>query len=158
MDQFSGRKHEWLSSEAKKVVVDDKTGEQLVSEFKYYPDWTYAEPTVFPGFSGDRGLLLPLGANYYAVSTALKEPISFGDRVFVLQYEVKLQEGLDCGGAYLKMFRAPIDGALRQFRPERVDDQTPFTIMFGPDRCGTTDKVAANLDMVYFRSILLCSI
>lgn len=67
----------------------------------------------------------------------------------VVQYEVKLQNGLECGGAcgysrsqtYLELLIATADMKLLQDSPEGIqakelNDKTPFTIMFGPDRCG----------------------
>lgn len=79
---------------------------------------------------------------YYAISRALANPLEFVTGTFVLQYEVKLQEGLDCGGAYIKLFRAPLgSSSYSVFHPDRVNDKSPFTIMFGPDRCGSSDKV-----------------
>ncbi len=49
---------------------------------------------------------------------------------------MRLQDGLDCGGAYLKLLTAETLGALDSF-----SNDTPYTIMFGPDKCGTTSKV-----------------
>jgi calnexin len=54
----------------------------------------------------------------------------------VFQYEVKLQSGLECGGAYVKLLTMDAN-----FDPKMFDDKTPFTIMFGPDRCGNTNQV-----------------
>ena len=53
-----------------------------------------------------------------------------------MQYEVNPQEGLDCGGAYLKLFTAS-----DSFTPESLNDKTPYTIMFGPDKCGANNKI-----------------
>lgn len=142
MEQFSDHKHAWVSSEARKVTLDERSEDKQVHEYTYSRDWTFAEPTVYPGLIGDRGMLLPTGGKHYSISTAFQEPLKFGDKPFVLQYEVKLQEGLECGGAYMKLFRAPSEGYMGKFRPERVDDRTPFSVMFGPDRCGDTDKVS----------------
>lgn len=59
-----------------------------------------------------------------------------------MQYEVKLQKGLECGGAYVKLLTEGEDGAAVGLRAgEEYTDKTPFTIMFGPDKCGTTNKV-----------------
>ena len=49
---------------------------------------------------------------------------------------MKFQNPHECGGAYLKLLTHSPD-----FDPEMVDDRTPYTIMFGPDKCGTTNKV-----------------
>jgi len=53
-----------------------------------------------------------------------------------VQYELQLKNGLSCGGAYLKLLTASKELALDGFHAS-----TPYTIMFGPDKCGTTDKV-----------------
>jgi len=58
------------------------------------------------------------------------------DLPLVIQYEVQLQEGLSCGGAYVKVYESSTSFNLHQVNPN-----TPYAIMFGPDRCGATDKV-----------------
>ena len=50
--------------------------------------------------------------------------------------ELRLQEGLDCGGGYIKLYEAS-----EAFNAADVNPNTPYIIMFGPDRCGATDKV-----------------
>jgi hypothetical protein len=42
-------------------------------------------------------------AAHHAISTLFPEPIDPKDKPLVVQYEVKLQKGLDCGGAYIKL-------------------------------------------------------
>lgn len=54
----------------------------------------------------------------------------------VLQYELKLAEGLTCGGAYLKFLNAT-----DEFDAEGLVEDTPYVVMFGPDKCGSTNKV-----------------
>lgn len=67
----------------------------------------------------------------------LAAPVSFDpDGSLVIQYDVTLTEGLICGGAYLKLLEKTESLDLTSF-----DDRTPFVIMFGPDKCGATDKV-----------------
>ena len=58
------------------------------------------------------------------------------DKDLVLQYEVALQDGLECGGAYLKFFTAD-----DSFDGSAMSEKTPYSVMFGPDKCGTTNKV-----------------
>ena len=53
----------------------------------------------------------------------------------MLQYEVAFQNGLDCGGGYVKLLSSAKDLDLRQ-----LTDKTPYTIMFGPDKCGSESK------------------
>ena len=53
------------------------------------------------------------------------------------RYEVKFQNGLECGGAYVKLLTESPEG----IQAQEFSDKTPYTIMFGPDKCGATNKV-----------------
>ncbi|KAK4772137.1 hypothetical protein SAY86_013912 [Trapa natans] len=85
----------------------------------------------------DYGLLVSEKARKYAIVKELDDAVSLNDGTVVLQYEVRLQNGLECGGAYLKYLR-PQDAG---WKPEEFDNECPYLIMFGPDKCGATDKV-----------------
>ena len=50
----------------------------------------------------DFGLLVSEVARKYAIVRELSEAIDPKDGLLVLQYEVHLQNGMECGGAYLK--------------------------------------------------------
>eukprot|EP00899_Mesostigma_viride_P026956 jgi/Mesvir1/7445/Mv19224-RA.1 len=105
-------------------------------------------PSADPKYSGkfgweastdteDKGLLVTSPARHYAISHVLPTPFKPNGGTTVLQYEVRLQNGLTCGGAYLKFLTH--DAA---FTPGAFTNESPYTIMFGPDRCGTdTNKV-----------------
>jgi calnexin len=81
-------------------------------------------------------LKVPHKARHYGISVALPEPVDPSQGV-VLQYDLKLPSaGLTCGGAYLKYVTAD-----PSFTPETLHDATPYTVMFGPDKCGATNKV-----------------
>ncbi|KAK9811492.1 hypothetical protein WJX72_004772 [[Myrmecia] bisecta] len=88
-----------------------------------------------PEGSTDEALKVPEKAKHYGISTKLDHPVDPA-KGLVLQYEVKLSEGLTCGGAYLKFVKASDD-----FDPESLEEATPYSIMFGPDKCGGTNKV-----------------
>lgn len=47
-----------------------------------------------------------------------------------------MQNGLECGGAYVKLLSKSDSLILEQFT-----DKTPYTIMFGPDKCGNDAKL-----------------
>lgn len=132
VEQFTpGWEKRWSPSRSSKL----QRGEE---EFKYEGEWRVEEPHVFSGIKGDKGLVLKSKAKQHAISTKLDEPITFdGTKPFVVQYEVKMQNGLSCGGAYIKLLRAG-EGDINA---EEFSDKTPYTIMFGPDRCGPTNKV-----------------
>ncbi|KAG6485590.1 hypothetical protein ZIOFF_054153 [Zingiber officinale] len=84
----------------------------------------------------DYGLLVSEQARKYAIVKELEEPVALKDGT-VLQFEVRLQNGLECGGAYLKYLRPQEAG----WTPKGFNNESPFTIMFGPDKCGSTNKV-----------------
>lgn len=122
-------KKKWVLSEAKKEGIDEDIA-------KYDGVWEVEAP-VRDGLNGDLGLVLKSKAKHAAVSAKLKKPFHFHDKPFVVQYEVLLQEGQECGGSYLKLLSADAStDDLRNFH-----DKTPYSIMFGPDKCGNDHKL-----------------
>ncbi|CAB4280380.1 unnamed protein product [Prunus armeniaca] len=85
----------------------------------------------------DYGLLVSEKAKKYAIVKELEKPVSLKDGTVVLQFETRLQNGLECGGAYLKYLRPQEAG----WEPKIFDNESPYSIMFGPDKCGLTNKV-----------------
>nr|GEY83344.1 calnexin homolog [Tanacetum cinerariifolium] len=85
----------------------------------------------------DYGLLVTQKARKYAIVRELNTPVEFNDGTVVLQFETRLQNGLLCGGAYLKYLQPQEAG----WTPKQFDNESPYSIMFGPDRCGGTDKI-----------------
>lgn len=84
---------------------------------------------------GDVGLLAALEAKKYGVSVSFPPITGEAGTPFIVQYEARFQDGLTCGGSYVKLFdRSSLE--VKDF-----DAETPYVIMFGPDRCGATDKV-----------------
>jgi calnexin len=83
---------------------------------------------------GDLGLAAKTPGAHSAISKKFKKALDPKNKPLVVQYEVKLQNGLECGGAYIKLLG-------KDFESERFDANTPYVIMFGPDRCGEVNKV-----------------
>lgn len=115
---------DWKISHAKK---DD--------EFAYVGKWNIEEPTVYPGFANDKGLVLKSPASHHAISYKLEEPFNNTGKNLVLQYEVKLQDGLECGGTYIKLLDYNFD------KDHEFNNDTPYQVMFGPDKCGSENKI-----------------
>jgi calnexin len=89
------------------------------------------------GWENDKGLSLTQEMKFYGIASQFPEALDTKGKDFVVQYELKLEEGLNCGGAYVKLPRAADSGNLSE-----MNNETPYTIMFGPDRCGSgNDKV-----------------
>lgn len=53
----------------------------------------------------------------------------------VIQFSVKHEQDLDCGGAYIKL----LPGG-KKFDADSFGGDTPYAVMFGPDVCGTSNK------------------
>ena len=45
-------------------------------------------------------------------------------------------DGLECGGAYMKLLQDN-----KALHAEEFSNASPYVIMFGPDKCGATNKV-----------------
>uniref|UniRef100_I2CQT1 Calnexin n=1 Tax=Nannochloropsis gaditana (strain CCMP526) TaxID=1093141 RepID=I2CQT1_NANGC len=89
-----------------------------------------------PGSPDESSLLLKEAMKHYGLATFFDEAQDFTDQALVFQYEVKMEEPLQCGGAYMKLLG---EGAVAA--PDALDNETPYVIMFGPDKCGATNKV-----------------
>eukprot|EP01025_Chloroclados_australasicus_P003704 TRINITY_DN10889_c0_g1_i2.p1 TRINITY_DN10889_c0_g1~~TRINITY_DN10889_c0_g1_i2.p1 ORF type:complete len:547 (+),score=99.63 TRINITY_DN10889_c0_g1_i2:150-1643(+) len=106
--------------------------------------WKHSEDDQYTGVAevdqpanwNDTGLKLPTLARHYGLAALTQSAID-PSKGLVIQYEVRAgPAGWSCGGAYLKFLTYEPD-----FKPEDLVQSTPYTIMFGPDKCGTTDKV-----------------
>jgi len=118
----------WTKSQAKKDGTDDQIA-------KYDGEWVI-EAALKEALSGDSGLVLKSKAKHAAVAARLKKPFKFDNDLLVVQYELNFQGGQDCGGGYIKLLSDSESMDLRQFT-----DKTPYTIMFGPDKCGSDSKL-----------------
>lgn len=75
--------------------------------------WIFSEKDYYQGVwklsksegHDDYGLLVSEKAKRYAIVKELDSVFSLTDGTVVLQFEVRLQNGLQCGGAYLKYLR-----------------------------------------------------
>lgn len=83
----------WVKSTAKK----DNT-----EEGKYNGEWSI-EPSSKTILRNDLGLVLKSKAKHAAVASRLVKPFVFADKPFIVQYEVQLQDGQECGGSYIKL-------------------------------------------------------
>ena len=79
----------------------------------------------------DYGLKTSTNFSYYGISAKLDKPFYSHGKSLYIQFAVRLEQidGMDCGGAYLKLFPSKID-------QKKLDGKTPYIFMFGPDICG----------------------
>jgi calnexin len=94
----------------------------------------FAIESTLEGFD-NTGLKVTEKAQYYGAATLIPT-IDPSKGKTVIQYELKAPEPIECGGAYMKFLTA--DDA---FKPAGLAEDTPYTVMFGPDVCGLTNKV-----------------
>uniref|UniRef100_A0A2K5ECS5 Calreticulin-3 n=1 Tax=Aotus nancymaae TaxID=37293 RepID=A0A2K5ECS5_AOTNA len=76
----------------------------------------------------DKGLQTTQNGRFYAISARFR-PFSNKGKTLVIQYTVKHEQKMDCGGGYIKVFPADID-------QKNLNEKSQYYIMFGPDICG----------------------
>ena len=77
----------------------------------------------------DRGIRTPTNSRSYALSAAFPT-FSNANKDLVVQFSLKNEQNLDCGGGYIKILPEGFD------QPS-FSGETPYLIMFGPDQCGS---------------------
>lgn len=106
-----------------------------VAKYRGQPVKVMPSASAPEAFILDHGVQLTQEMKHYGFGSVFEQPVAFtpGDDL-VIQYELKFDEALNCGGAYIKLLRETSDLTY-------LDGQTPYTIMFGPDKCGGTNKI-----------------
>ncbi|KAI9684077.1 MAG: hypothetical protein M1829_003347 [Trizodia sp. TS-e1964] len=123
----------WAPSTAKKQNDKSSSADE---DWAYIGKWAVEEPIVLKGIEGDKGLVVKNPAAHHAISAKFPKKIDNKGKTLVVQYEVKLQNGLECGGAYMKLLKDN-----KALHAEEFSNASPYVIMFGPDKCGATNKV-----------------
>jgi len=109
----------WVQSNFKES--EGTRGDFVLSAGKFYGD---AE--------ADKGVQTSQDARFYAYSAKLPKFSNEG-KDLVLQYTVKHEQKIDCGGGYLKILPSTLDQAT-------FNGDSEYNIMFGPDICGSSTK------------------
>jgi calreticulin len=100
--------------------------------------WGLSAGKYFTNEEKERGLKTTQDARFYDISIAHEEFSNKG-KTLVIQFSVKHEQGIDCGGGYVKLI--PADALSDQKEFKGGEKETPYNIMFGPDICGYTKKV-----------------
>jgi len=85
------------------------------------------------GDKEDKGIQTSEDARFYGISAKMDKTFTSAGKDLVLQYTVKHEQNLDCGGAYIKLMPGNVDQA-------KFGGDTPYSVMFGPDICGSSNK------------------
>jgi len=115
-----GWKSRWVIS---KHTKEGTAGEFVISAGKYSLNE-----------EADKGLKLSQDAKFYVASAEFNKEFSNRDRDLVIQYSVKHEQNLDCGGGYIKVFPSSL-------KQDDLHSESDYNLMFGPDICGATKKV-----------------
>ncbi|XP_051867528.1 calreticulin-like isoform X1 [Pristis pectinata] len=80
----------------------------------------------------DKGIQTSEDAKFYARSIKFQQFNNEG-QTLVIQFTVKHEQNIDCGGGYIKLFPADLN-------QEDMNGDSPYYVMFGPDICGAATK------------------
>jgi len=95
--------------------------------------WGWSAGTFYNDETADKGLQTTVDARFYQISAEFPDFSNKG-KDLIVQYSVKHQQNIDCGGAYIKILPAAnVDQA-------NFNGDTPYNLMFGPDICGSSTK------------------
>ncbi|CAF1046799.1 unnamed protein product [Adineta steineri] len=109
-------KKRWVQSTA-----NSDLGEFKLSHGKFYGD-----------AKKDLGLQTSQDARFYGMSAKFDEFSNEG-KPLVIQFSVKHEQQIDCGGGYVKVYPSGTD-------QKGLTGDSPYHIMFGPDICGHDKK------------------
>jgi calreticulin len=101
-------------------------------------EWALSAGKYFTDESKERGLKTLQDARFYDISTAHEEFSNRG-KTLIIQFSVKHEQTIDCGGGYVKL--VPGGSLTDQKEFQGGESETKYNVMFGPDICGYTKKV-----------------
>jgi len=112
-------KSRWVDSDWKKD--DGQHGTFKLTHGAFYGD---AEE--------DKGIQTSEDAKFYSLSAKLAKPFNTEGKDLVVQFSVKHEQDIDCGGGYIKI--------LPELDQKKFTGDSEYAIMFGPDICGTSTR------------------
>uniref|UniRef100_A0A1A8QMJ5 Calreticulin n=1 Tax=Nothobranchius pienaari TaxID=704102 RepID=A0A1A8QMJ5_9TELE len=115
-EDSDGWKSRWVESKHKSDY-----GKFVLSAGKFYGD-----------VEKDKGLQTSQDARFYALSARFDDFSNKGQPL-VIQFTVKHEQSIDCGGGYIKLFPSDLN-------QENMHGDSVYNIMFGPDICGPGTK------------------
>ncbi|XP_073811933.1 calreticulin-like isoform X1 [Musca autumnalis] len=99
---------------------------------KEFGKFVLSAGTFFNDQHSERGIQTSQDAKFYAISRKFP-PFSNENKPLVIQFSVKHEQNIDCGGGYVKLFDCSLDQT-------DMHGESPYEIMFGPDICGPGTK------------------
>merc|ERR1711970_1259750 len=105
---------------------------QSAHEGKEFGKFVHTAGKFYGDAEKDKGIQTSRDARFYGLSSKF-EPFSNEGKPLVVQFTVKHEQNIDCGGGYLKVFNCDLD-------QKEMHGESPYQIMFGPDICGPGTK------------------
>ena len=88
----------------------------------------------YSGDESNKGIQTTTDARFHGIVAPLETEFKSTDKTLVLQYSVKNEQELGCGGAYIKLLPTETTDV------DSFGGDTPYAIMFGPDKCGYNSR------------------
>jgi calreticulin len=123
------------------TFIDEKFDGDYTSRFTVPSKWKDASELgsfthtagKTPGNADNKGIQTTTDARFHGIIGKLDTPFVSTDKTLVLQYSVKNEQTLGCGGAYIKLLGGDVD-------VDSFGGDTPYAVMFGPDKCGYNSR------------------
>jgi calreticulin len=85
------------------------------------------------GDKNDKGIQTGDDARFYGVSAKMTNELNNESKDLILQFTVKHEQKIDCGGAYIKLLPSGLDQS-------KFGGDSDYAVMFGPDICGSANR------------------
>jgi len=115
-------KEGWESNWVESTKKGGEQGKFVWSAGKFYGD-----------ADADKGIQTSQDARFYGISRKFDQSFSNEGKTLVVQFTVKHEQNIDCGGGYVKVFPKDLE-------QKEMHGDSPYYIMFGPDICGPGTK------------------
>lgn len=123
------------------TFIDEKFDGDYTSRFTVPSKWKDASELgsfthtagKFNGNADNKGIQTTTDNRFHGIIGKLDTPFVSTDKTLVLQYSVKNEQSLGCGGAYIKLLGGEVD-------TDSFGGDTPYAVMFGPDKCGYNSR------------------
>ncbi len=103
----------------KRWVQSNVKSENECGKFEWTAGKFYGDSEI------NKGLQTSQDSRFYGISAKIGEPFTNKGKTLVVQFSVKHEQNIDCGGGYIKVLPSDVD-------QEKFGGDTPYYIMFGP--------------------------
>jgi len=94
--------------------------------------WEHSAGEFYNDAEADKGIKTGENARFYGLSAKFEKFDNEGKTLYI-QFSVKHEQSIDCGGGYVKLFPSGLDQT-------DMHGDSVYNIMFGPDICGPGTK------------------